>query len=127
MPGLNLMGGIGAFAGPGTQPPASSVTEAAFGSGYTDTQPSGRASALAPTHPMGIAFWGGVAAVAGYAFLYHSLPADRRDELELILLALVLWGPAKGLAKMSLQRLAQEGETQGITDSLARAGVWILT
>lgn len=126
MPGLNLMGGVGAFAGPGTQPPASSVTEAAFGSGYaTDT--SSKAGMLAPTHPMGIAFWGGVAAVGGMAFLYHSLPADRRDELELILLALVLWGPAKGLAKMSLQRLAQEGETTGVADSLARAGVWVLT
>lgn len=126
MPGVNLMGGIGAFAGPGTQPPASSVTEAAFGSGYTADSGSG-SSMLTPTHPMGIAFWGGVAAIAGYGFLYHSLPADRRDELELILLALLLWGPAKGIAKMSLQRLAQEGETTGVADSLARAGVWVLT
>lgn len=126
MPGLNLMGGIGAFAGPGTQPPASSVTEAAFGGGYT-SEPATRGVMLAPTHPMGIAFWGGIAAIGGFAFLYHSLPADRRDELELILLALVLWGPAKGVAKMSLQRLAQEGETTGVADSLARAGVWVLS
>lgn len=126
MPGVNLMGGVGAFAGPGTQTGASSVTEAAFGSGYAESSGSGR-GLLAPTHAMGVAVWGGVAAVAGYAFLYHSLPADRRDELELILLALLLWGPAKGLAKMSLQRLAQEGETTGIADTLARAGVWVLT
>lgn len=126
MAGVNLMGSIGAFAGPGTQTGASSVSEAAFGPGYT--APTGtRFGTLAPSNPMGIAFWGGIAAVAGYAFLYQSLPADRRDELELILLALLLWGPAKGLAKMSLQRLAQEGETTGIADSLARAGVWALT
>lgn len=127
MAGLKVMGGIGAFAGPGTQPPASSVTEAAFGSGYTAESSGSSMGVLAPTHAMGIAVWGGIAAVAGYAFLYHSLPADRRDELELILIALLLWGPAKGLAKMSLQRLAQEGETTGVVDSLAHAGVWVLT
>lgn len=124
MPGVNFMGGVGAFMGPGTQPPARSVTEVAFGSEYANNPP---ARNLAPTHPMGIAFWGGVAAVAGYGFLYHSLPADRRDELELILIALFLWGPAKGLAKMSLQRLAQEPQTTGVADSLARAGVWALS
>lgn len=125
MPGVNLMGGIGAFAGPGTQTGAKSTIEAAFGPGYAAESSS--EVGLSPTHAMGMAFWGGLAAVGAYAFLYQSLPADRRDELELILLALVLWGPAKGLAKMSLQRLAQEGETTGYADNLARAGLWALS
>ena len=126
MAGLNLMGSIGAFNAAGTQSTATTATEAAFGPGYANGS-GGGASILSPTHPMGISFWGGVAALGGLVFLYHSLPGDRRSEMELILLTVVLFNLAKGPAKMSLQRLAQEPQTSGLTDALARAGLWVLS
>jgi len=76
MPGLNLgtFGGVSTRRQPTTAPqPATSVTSAAFGPGYSIQGPS-TASALAPNDPFGIGFWIGVAAVVGLVYLRSTLP-----------------------------------------------------
>ena len=127
MAGLRLMGNIGAYAGPGTQPPASTAAEAAFGNGYSSAPDAGTGAALSPSHPAGLAFWAGVASVGGLVFVRHSLPAGARSNFDMVLMMLVLWGPAKALARTSLQRLAQEPQTTGAIDTAARAGVYVLS
>jgi len=76
MPGMNL----GTFGGVATRPqkttapqPATSVTSAAFGPGYTVASPS-TASALVPNDAFGIGFWLGLAAIAALVYLRHTLP-----------------------------------------------------
>jgi hypothetical protein len=76
MPGLNLgtFGGVSARPQATTAPqPATSVTSAAFGPGYSVAPPS-TTSALIPNDPFGISFWIGIAAVAGLVYLRHTLP-----------------------------------------------------
>jgi len=123
--GLSFETGIrvGSRSGTSSGPPTT-ATEAAFGSGYSGSR---QRSGLFSSGPASYAFWGGTAAAAGLFFLRRSLPANRRTEFDLILMMLVLWGPAKGLARMSLQRLSQEPQTSGAVDDLARAGVWVLS
>lgn len=126
MPGpYSLMGSIGAYRGPGSSPTATTATEAAFGAG-AGTDASDK-STLTPTHPAGIVLWGGVGAAGLLAGLYRSLPAERRSDFELVLIMYVLLGPAKGLLKLPLQRLAQEPQTQGPIDKFARAALWVLS
>ena len=76
MPGLNL----GTFGGVARRPQATtapnqttSVTQAAFGPGYSVAAPS-TGSALAPNDAFGISFWLGVAAAAALVYLRHTLP-----------------------------------------------------
>jgi len=79
MGGLSLrVGGFGGVRsssspkwGQGTGP--SSVTQAAFGPGYTAPAPSG-GSVLAPNDGFGVAFWMGVGAIAALCFIRYSLP-----------------------------------------------------
>lgn len=77
MPGLNLgvMGGVRATSGNGfsSTPNPSSATEAAFGPGYGGTRPS-MTNVFMPNDAFGIAFWGGILAIAGLIFIRHSLP-----------------------------------------------------
>ena len=129
--GLNLMGSIGAWSGPGSgsgaDAPPASAGAAAFGPGYTSGPPS-NAGALRPTRPVPIAFWVGAGAMGFLGFLRHSLPADRRRDFDMVLLMLVAWEPAKGVIRLPLTRLAHESQTEngGVIDTLARAGLWIL-
>jgi hypothetical protein len=76
MPGLNL----GTFGGTSARPqattapqPATSVTSAAFGPGYSVAAPS-TSSALAPNDAFGISFWIGVLAIGGLVYLRSTLP-----------------------------------------------------
>jgi hypothetical protein len=76
MAGIRLatFGGVNARVQNNTPTPAS-VTSAAFGPGYT--APASSASmgaALKPDDPFGIAFWIGIAALAGLVFIRQSLP-----------------------------------------------------
>lgn len=79
MPGLNLNAGAqvrvtGPTIGNGGPAPQT-VTQAAFGPGFSQTgQPSTR-SVLMPNDPFGLALWVGIAAVAGLLFIRYSLPA----------------------------------------------------
>jgi hypothetical protein len=76
VPGMNLgtFGGVAARAQATTAPgPATSVTQAAFGPGFTASSPS-TASALIPNDAFGVAFWVGVAAIAALVYLRHTLP-----------------------------------------------------
>ena len=80
MTGLNLgvMGGVRASAnaaGNSTVPAPRTATEAGFGIGATAAGTPGRAAALAPNDPFGIAFWGGIAALGFLLLIRHSLPA----------------------------------------------------
>lgn len=122
---FNLMGSIGAYRGPGSTPTATTASEAAFGQGASDSTGSG--TSLAPSHPAGIVLWGGLISGGLLVGLYRSLPAERRADFELVLIMYVLLGPAKGLVKLPLQRLAQEPQTQGPIDKLARAALWVLS
>lgn len=127
MAGLNLMGSIGAFSAPGTQTTATTPAEAAFGPGYTSGPPSSK-GALTPNKPVPLAFWLGVGAIGFLGFTRYSLPAGERRNFDMVLLMLLAWEPAKGVARLPLQRLAQEPQTKsgGLADTLARAGLWIL-
>lgn len=76
MPGLNLgtFGGTTRRPQPTTAPqPATSVTSAAFGPGYTAAAPDSK-SALKPNDPFGVTFWVGIAAVVGLFLIRRSLP-----------------------------------------------------
>ena len=76
MPGLNLgtYGGVSARPQATTSPgPATSVTSAAFGPGYSVAQPN-TGTALMPNDAFGIGFWVGVASIAALAYLRHTLP-----------------------------------------------------
>jgi hypothetical protein len=84
MPGLNLragagLGGVAAWKstrGTATSSPGSSgsVTEAAFGPGFTSAGPT-TADVLKPNDGFGVAFWAGVAAIGLLVFIRHSLPS----------------------------------------------------
>ena len=76
MPGLNLgtFGGTSGRVQATTAPqPATSVTSAAFGPGFTSAPPS-TSSALTPNDAFGISFWVGIAAIAALIYLRHTLP-----------------------------------------------------
>lgn len=88
MPGMDLgtslharlstagTGGPGGGTSPGVPVTAvgpATVSTAAFGSGYSG-QPQSTASLLHPGKPLGLAFWVGVAALAGLVLIHHSLP-----------------------------------------------------
>jgi hypothetical protein len=80
MPGLKLnvggFGGVGTTASPnmGTQSSYDSVTSQAFGPGATTASTGGIANNLAPTDPVGLAFWVGVLSVVALVVIRHSLP-----------------------------------------------------
>ena len=75
MPGLNFgtYGGVKVNASASNTAP-STVTEAAFGPGYTQTNPNGLGAALMPNDAFGHAFWAGVIAIGLLVFIRHSLP-----------------------------------------------------
>ncbi len=76
MPGMNLgtFGGVSRRPQATTAPqPATSVTSAAFGPGYS-VQAPGTSAALAPNDAFGISFWVGILAIAGLVYLRHTLP-----------------------------------------------------
>jgi hypothetical protein len=76
VPGMNLgtYGGVTRRPQATTAPVrATSVTSAAFGPGYTAAGPSTGAS-LKPDDAFGVAFWVGVASIAGLAYIRHTLP-----------------------------------------------------
>ena len=79
MSGLSMsIGGFGGVAsGPapsyGSAASYGSAHEAAFGPGATVDAPSAT-SALRPTHPIGLTFWVGVAAIGALVFIRRSLP-----------------------------------------------------
>lgn len=126
MAGLKFTTGVTASAGPGVSQTATTAGQAAWGPSY-GTQKTNGVSALLPNDPAGIAFWAGVGSVGVLWFLRHSLPAGRKSEFDLVLLMLVFWGPAKSLAKTSLQRVAQDASQGGAIDDLARAGIYTLS
>jgi len=71
---LGTFGGVAQRAQKTTAPmPATSVTQAAFGPGYSSGSTS-TAAALAPNDAFGIGFWLGVAAIAALVYLRHTLP-----------------------------------------------------
>lgn len=77
MPGLQLgvMGGVKASPTAGTTGANPvSASQAAFGSGYTDTGTPSSGSALTPNDPFGVAFWSGVGCLALLLVIRHSLP-----------------------------------------------------
>lgn len=78
MPGLNLgvFGGVKTSAGSGfsNASPDATASAKAFGQGYTAAGSPSTQQALTPNDPFGIAFWGGVAAVALLLVIRHSLP-----------------------------------------------------
>ena len=125
MPGLKVSGGLGAFSSFGTQP-ASSPSAAAFGDqGASQTGDS----PLVPNHPAGVTFWAGALGIGGLAFIRYSLPGSgsvSKRTFDLALMTIVLAHLAFGPVKMSLQRLAQEPNTTGPVDVVARAGLFIL-
>jgi hypothetical protein len=76
MPGLNLgtFGGVAARPQATTAPqPATSVTSAAFGPGYTAPAPS-TSAALMPNDAFGVGFWLGIASIAALVYLRSTLP-----------------------------------------------------
>lgn len=79
MAGLNLNAGAQVRVSAPTigngGPPPQTVTQAAFGPGFTTTGRPSSTSALSPNDPFGMALWVGVAAVAGLLFIRYSLPA----------------------------------------------------
>lgn len=126
MPGMNL----GTFGGVSRRPQATtapnqatSVTAAAFGPGYTTSGPSTK-SALTPNDPGGIAFWVGVGGIAGLVYLRHTLPGNMKKGFDLTIMMLILWSPAKGLAKAVAARHA--GTDDGIAKDVAQAASIIL-
>jgi hypothetical protein len=74
---LNLKGygGIGAYgtSGPAAGPAPASVTQAAFGSGYSSPQQS-MGSCLAPNDTGGMIFWSGLAGLVILLLIRKSLP-----------------------------------------------------
>lgn len=126
MPGLQLgtFGGVSQRAQPTTAPnQATSVTQAAFGPGYTMKGPS-TASALAPNDPGGIVFWTGVAGMGGLVYLRHTLPGNMKKTFDLVLIFSILWAPAKGVAKAVIAR--HSAQESGIAQDLAQAASIIL-
>jgi hypothetical protein len=76
VPGLQLgtFGGVSQRTQAVTAPqPATSVTSAAFGPGYSVAGPS-NSKALVPNDAFGIGFWLGVFAIAGLVYIRHTLP-----------------------------------------------------
>jgi hypothetical protein len=126
MPGLQLgtFGGVSARPQATTAPnQATSVTQAAFGPGYTMKGPS-TASALTPNDPGGIVFWTGVGSIAGLAYLRHTLPSNMKKTFDLVLIFSVLWAPAKGIAKAVVAR--HSAQESGVAQDLAQAASIIL-
>jgi hypothetical protein len=99
------------------------VTAAAFGPGYTTSPPS-TSSALTPNDPFGIAFWTGIGGVAGLVYLRHTLPGNMKKTFDLVIISLILWSPAKGLAKQVAARHASSDS--GIAQDIAQAASVIL-
>lgn len=100
-----------------------SVTAAAFGPGYSTSSPS-TGSALAPNDPFGISSWVGVAGVGGLVYLRHTLPGNMKRQFDLVIIMLLLWSPAKGLAKMVAAR--HSAQDTGIAKDIAGAANIIL-
>ncbi len=76
MPGLNLRGygGVAAYGAPGNASPrASNVTQAAFGSGYSQPQQSAR-DAMWPNDAGGMVGIAGLVGLGILVFIRHSLP-----------------------------------------------------
>jgi hypothetical protein len=78
MPGLNIgtnvYGGVRAYGSPGTASPnATSVTQAAFGPGYSGPQQSTQ-SALTPNDAGGMVGVAGLVGLGILIFIRHSLP-----------------------------------------------------
>jgi hypothetical protein len=126
MPGLQLgtFGGVANRPQPTTAPnQATSVTQAAFGPGYTMSGPS-TGAALMPNDPGGIIFWTGVGGIAGLAYLRHTLPSNMKKTFDLVLMFSLLWAPAKGLAKGVIAR--HSAQDKGIAQDLSQAASIIL-
>jgi hypothetical protein len=126
MPGLQLgtFGGVSARPQMTTAPnQATSVTQAAFGPGYTMKGPS-TASALTPNDPGGIAFWTGVGGIAGLVYLRHTLPSPMKKTFDLLVMFSILWAPAKGLAKCVAAR--HSAQDSGVAQDVAQAASIIL-
>lgn len=75
MAGLNFgtYGGVKVGASSSNTAP-STVTEAAFGPGYTSASPDGLGAALTPNDAFGHAFWLGIVAIGLLVFIRQSLP-----------------------------------------------------
>lgn len=75
MPGLNLRGygGVAAYGAPGNAAPAANVTQAAFGSGYSQPEQSTK-SALMPNDAGGMVGIAGLVGLGILIFIRHSLP-----------------------------------------------------
>jgi hypothetical protein len=126
MPGLRLgtFGGTTGTVQATTAPSrATSVTSAAFGPGYTMSPPSTKA-ALWPNDPAGIAFWTGIGGIGGLWYLRHTLPTPMKKNFDLVIIMLILWVPAKGLAKAVAARHASSDS--GIAQDAAKAAVIVL-
>jgi len=121
MPGLRLgtFGGTAAMPQATTAPnQATSVTAAAFGPGYTMSPPS-TGAALTPNDPGGIAFWAGLGGIGGLWYLRHTLPSPMKKNFDMVIIMLMLWAPAKGLAKCVIAR--HSAQDSGVAQDLAQA------
>ena len=76
MPGINFgtYGGVSTRSQASTSPMPQSATAAAFGPGYTSTNPDALSAALMPNDAFGISFWVGIVSVVGLVVIRHSLP-----------------------------------------------------